>query len=106
MALLAFPQQAASLKPLLGEVLRRVFSTSGFDARVMLRGVYFTSGTQEGTPIDRMLGAIARSFGFASSVTPSQSGAGTAHRGAVTPAPGAGAGNLKPYVSGQTLRLV
>jgi len=78
-ALLAFPQQAASLKPLLGEVLRRVFSTSGFDARVMLRGVYFTTGTQEGTPIDRMLGAIARSFGFASSVTPSPSGAGKAY---------------------------
>ena len=78
-ALLAFPQQTASLKPLLGEVLRRVFSTSGFDARVMLRGVYLTSGTQEGTPIDRMLGAIARSFGFASSVTPSPSGAGKAY---------------------------
>jgi type VI secretion system protein ImpL len=28
----------------------------------MLRGVYFTSGTQEGSPIDRVLGALARSF--------------------------------------------
>ena len=28
----------------------------------MLRGVYFVSGTQEGTPIDRVLGSIARSY--------------------------------------------
>ena len=69
-ALLAFPQQLASLKPMLGDVLRRVFSSTGFDTRVMLRGVYLTSGTQEGTPIDRLLGAIARSFGFATAVAP------------------------------------
>jgi type VI secretion system protein ImpL len=29
-----------------------------------LRGAYFTSGTQEGTPIDRMMGAVARTFGL------------------------------------------
>ena len=28
----------------------------------MLRGMYFISGTQEGTPIDRLLGSIARSY--------------------------------------------
>ena len=28
----------------------------------LLRGVYFVSGTQEGTPIDRVLGSIARSY--------------------------------------------
>ena len=30
----------------------------------MLRGVYFTSGTQEGTPIDRLTGSLARAFGL------------------------------------------
>jgi len=30
-----------------------------------LRGVYITSGTQEGTPIDRMLGALAKTFRLA-----------------------------------------
>ena len=35
---------------------RRRASTS----TILLRGVYFTSGTQEGTPIDRLLGAIGR----------------------------------------------
>jgi type VI secretion system protein ImpL len=78
-ALLGFPQQAASLKPALSELLQRVFSATGFDSRVMLRGVYLTSGTQEGSPIDRMLGAIARSFGLSSSVTPAPSGSGKAY---------------------------
>ena len=30
----------------------------------MLRGVYFTSGTQEGTPIDRLTGSLSRAFGL------------------------------------------
>ena len=29
-----------------------------------MRGVYFTSGTQEGTPIDRLTGVMARAFGL------------------------------------------
>jgi len=29
---------------------------------VMLRGAYYSSGTQEGNPIDRVLVALARSF--------------------------------------------
>lgn len=77
--ILAFPQQMAALKPLLSELLQGVFSASGFDSRVLLRGVYFTSGTQEGTPIDRMLGAIARTFGFTSAVAPPPAGRGKAY---------------------------
>lgn len=65
-SILAFPQQMMALGPLLSDFLRRVFTTSDFDRQVLLRGVYFTSGTQEGTPIDRMLGAIARAFGVTS----------------------------------------
>ncbi|MDV3444013.1 type VI secretion protein IcmF/TssM N-terminal domain-containing protein, partial [Pseudomonas otitidis] len=30
--------------------------------RPLLRGVYFTSGTQEGSPIDRLIGAMAQSM--------------------------------------------
>ena len=48
-------------------------------ARVLLRGVYFTSGTQEGTPIDRMLGAVARTFGFAAAVAAPPAGQGKAY---------------------------
>ena len=77
--ILAFPQQMAVLRPALDELLRRVFKPSGFDHPVLLRGVYFTSGTQEGTPIDRMLGAIARSFGLTSAVAPPAAGHGKAY---------------------------
>jgi type VI secretion system protein ImpL len=31
--------------------------------RATLRGFYFTSGTQEGTPIDQLIGALSRNFG-------------------------------------------
>ena len=78
-SMLAFPQQTALLKPLLGDLLKRVFGESGYDSSVLLRGVYFTSGTQEGTPIDRMLGAIARSFGFTSAVSAAAPGQGKSY---------------------------
>jgi type VI secretion system protein ImpL len=77
--ILAFPQQMAALGPLLNELLRKVFSTTDFDKQILLRGVYFTSGTQEGTPIDRMLGAIARTFGVTGSVAVAPAGRGKAY---------------------------
>jgi len=58
----AFPSQFAGLHPVIREFVDAVFSPSPFDANPLLRGVYFISGTQEGTPIDRMLGSIARSY--------------------------------------------
>jgi type VI secretion system protein ImpL len=76
--ILGFPQQMATLKPLLGDLLKSAFTSSGFDSQILLRGVYFTSGTQEGTPIDRMLGAIARTFGFTSAVAAPPAGRGKA----------------------------
>ena len=58
-----FPQQMAALRDLLGQFVTDVFASTRFDQQqVLLRGVYFTSGTQEGTPIDRLLGAIGRRF--------------------------------------------
>ena len=57
-----FAGQFAGLRGLLQEFLDTVFSPSPYAAEPLLRGVYFVSGTQEGTPIDRVLGAIARSY--------------------------------------------
>ncbi|MGH8217754.1 MAG: type VI secretion system membrane subunit TssM [Steroidobacteraceae bacterium] len=76
---LAFPQQLTLLRPVLEDLLKRVFTASGFDRPVLLRGVYLTSGTQEGTPIDRMLGAIARTFGVTSAVAAPTAGRGKAY---------------------------
>jgi len=64
----AFPQQMATLRDPLTQWVSDVFSAREFDGRVLLRGVYFTSGTQEGTPIDRLLGSIGRSFGATEAV--------------------------------------
>ncbi len=44
------------------QFVTEVFASTRFDQQILLRGVYFTSGTQEGTPIDRLLGAIGRRF--------------------------------------------
>ena len=64
-AMFAFPQEFAALQGLLGEFLRAVVSSGGaLEATPQLRGVYFTSGTQEGSPIDRVMGALGRSFGI------------------------------------------
>jgi type VI secretion system protein ImpL len=63
-ALLAgFPAQLASLDTPLNEFLTEAFGGSRLDPAPLLRGVYFTSGTQAGTPIDRLTGALARNFG-------------------------------------------
>lgn len=59
----AFPQQFGSLKPLLGGFLEQVFGASKYTEAPLIRGVYFTSGTQEGSPIDRVMGGLARAFG-------------------------------------------
>ena len=45
----------------------------------MLRGVYLTSGTQEGTPIDRLMGAVARTFGLDQQVLPAYGGRGRSY---------------------------
>jgi type VI secretion system protein ImpL len=55
-----FPQQIAALREGLADFIAEVFESTRFDQRALLRGVYFTSGTQEGTPIDRLLGALGR----------------------------------------------
>jgi type VI secretion system protein ImpL len=66
----AFPQQMSALRDLLVQFVTDVFSSSNADPQILLRGVYFTSGTQDGTQIDRLLGAIGRRFGVAEAVAP------------------------------------
>jgi len=57
-----FPGQFAALRGVLQEFLDSVFSPSRYEPAPLLRGVYFVSGTQEGTPIDRVLGSVARAY--------------------------------------------
>ncbi|WP_179401423.1 type VI secretion system membrane subunit TssM [Burkholderia guangdongensis] len=59
-----FPQQFAGLEGVLKSFLDDTFSTSRFEQAALLRGVYFTSGTQEGRPIDRVMSAVAAALGL------------------------------------------
>lgn len=59
-----FPQQFASLRQVAERFMQEIFRPSRFEERVLLRGFYFTSGTQQGTPIDRLMGALANTFGL------------------------------------------
>ncbi|KIC47739.1 type VI secretion system membrane subunit TssM [Tateyamaria sp. ANG-S1] len=60
----SFPAQVASVRTTARTFLSEVFQDNRFEKRHLLRGVYFTSGTQEGTPIDRLMMGMARTFGI------------------------------------------
>ncbi len=59
-AIFGLPGQMAMMRDNIEEFLRRVFEPTRYDTNAILRGFYFTSGTQEGTPIDQVLGAMSR----------------------------------------------
>jgi type VI secretion system protein ImpL len=59
-----FPAQIASLEQPLTGFIQEAFGGSRLDRAPMLRGFYFASGTQEGTPIDRLTGSLSRAFGL------------------------------------------
>jgi len=61
--LYGFPPQVAGLKRQVFDFLNQIFEPTRYHANATLRGFYFTSGTQLGTPIDRLIGALAKSFG-------------------------------------------
>ncbi|MCU0935751.1 MAG: type VI secretion system membrane subunit TssM [Gammaproteobacteria bacterium] len=74
-----FPQQFASLRQATERFATEVLRPSRFETPAMLRGVYFTSGTQEGAPVDRLMGALAQTFGLAREAVARFSGAGRSY---------------------------
>jgi type VI secretion system protein ImpL len=58
-----FPSQIAALKRPVLDFLNRVFEPTRYHANATLRGFYFASGTQQGTPIDQLIGTLAKNFG-------------------------------------------
>ena len=55
--------QMARLKPQIHSFLNQIFEPTRHHVNASLRGFYFTSGTQQGTPIDQLIGSLARTFG-------------------------------------------
>ena len=74
-----FPQQFRVAGPLITKFLDGAFGGAWVGDAPLLRGVYFTSGTQEGSPIDRVLGTLARSFNLERKVQPPAAGAGKSY---------------------------
>jgi type VI secretion system protein ImpL len=60
--LYVFPQQFATLRRVLDEFLGVLFAQSSFTEPPLVRGVYFTSATQEGNPIDRVMASLGRAL--------------------------------------------
>jgi type VI secretion system protein ImpL len=58
-----FPSQMAAVRAPVIAFLNKIFEPTRYHANATLRGFYFTSGTQQGTPIDGLIGALSRSFG-------------------------------------------
>jgi type VI secretion system protein ImpL len=74
-----FPQQLASLREVAETFLSDIFEESRYEERQLMRGVYFTSGTQEGTPIDRLMMGMARTFGIGRQAIGSGQGQGRSY---------------------------
>ncbi|SPH18691.1 hypothetical protein DEA8626_02233 [Defluviimonas aquaemixtae] len=61
-----FPAQMARVEAPLRALIDTVFGESRYEDSPWLRGFYFTSATQEGSPIDRLVGELSSAFGLAS----------------------------------------
>jgi type VI secretion system protein ImpL len=78
-AIYRFPQQFRPIGPLVGEFLGQAFTTQVEHKAPQLRGVYYTSGTQQGNPIDRVLGTLARAFSLERAKTAERAGSGRSY---------------------------
>lgn len=61
-SIFGFPAQFATLRTPVTRFLDSVFEPTRYRSNATLRGFYFTSGTQEGSPIDRVIGALGRTL--------------------------------------------
>jgi len=78
-AIQGFPQQLDNLRNVIQEFVQQTFIKNRYQFQPYLRGVYFTSGTQDGTPIDRMMTAVSSNFGFDRENSPMHQGQGKSY---------------------------
>ena len=74
--LFGFPAQLGAIRKPIADFLNRIFEPTRYQTTAVLRGFYFTSGTQEGTPFDAVIGALQKSYGVESLGAAGFSGAG------------------------------
>jgi len=81
-----FPQEFASLRPLLAEYLNIVFTAENGEIPWSARGLFFTSGTQEGLPFDRIMGELTRKLQLPQASSPFIANWDTVNRNSPIPA--------------------
>lgn len=59
-----FPSQFGAAAEKINEFINLLFKENPYQETPQFAGVYFTSATQEGTPIERVLGNLRQAFGF------------------------------------------
>ncbi|MFC6634130.1 type VI secretion system membrane subunit TssM [Microbulbifer taiwanensis] len=74
-----FPARMESLQEMLCDFVKQAFGANRYDTVPMVRGVYFTSGTQEGSPIDRMMASVSADFGLERDMGQKFQGAGKSY---------------------------
>ncbi len=67
-----FPQQLRALVEVLGSFVSTLFQENIYRESPRMRGAYFSSGTQEGRPIDRIMSRLAAAIGIESPFTSEQ----------------------------------
>ena len=78
-AIQGFPQQVENLKSVIDSFVKQTFVKNRFQFQPYLRGIYFTSGTQDGSPIDRLMTAVSSTFGFSANAAYVQQGQGKSY---------------------------
>jgi type VI secretion system protein ImpL len=63
-AIQGFPQQMENLHKIIQHFISQTFIKNRYRYQPYLRGIYFSSGVQDGTPIDRLMSAVSSNFGF------------------------------------------
>jgi type VI secretion system IcmF/VasK family protein len=58
-----FPLQFEMAQKKLAEFVGQLFRPNPFQESAILRGIYFSSGTQKGTPVDQVVAALSKAFG-------------------------------------------
>jgi type VI secretion system protein ImpL len=59
-----FPIELAEIRRNLSELIANVFRVNAFQGTPLFRGFYFTSGTQEGKPLDRVTQRMGQAMGI------------------------------------------
>jgi len=60
----SFSDQFSSLKPTLSNIIENLSKQDDGLTTGIIRGLYFTSGTQHGAPIDRIIAKVSQAFGL------------------------------------------